>query len=279
MKRLLTLLLLLPLLALGQTNTYSILDSSPTAIEANRINQTMGAVPGYTRVALLGHNPDIPSAGAEDVWEGGGDYPLLAGAAQLEIVSTSVNDTAAGTGTRTVLIQGLDVNWLPISETLTLNGTTPVVTVNTYRRINLLTTVTSGSGGVNAGDLTLRVVSGGSIQSIAKAGYGFGRQAVYTVADGNSLFCGSFNFTVLTPNNTVFSAVFGIQQVSGVGNKRIPVEFQVTSNVPYLHLTQFGLNFAARTTVILRVTTTGQNSTNVTAAAECMLIANGQLRK
>ena len=278
--RLLLAFILAPLLALGQTNSYNVLDSHATAIESNRINQTMGGVPGYTRVALLGHNPNIATAGtAADVWEGGGNYPLLAAASQLEVVSSSTSDAAAGTGARTVLIQGLDANWLPISETVTLNGTTPVTTVNSYLRVNLFTTTTSGSGGQNAGDLTLRVVSAGSTQSIARAGFGFGRQAVYTVADNTSLFCGSFNFTVLTPNNTIFSAVFGIQQVSGTGNKRIPIEFQVTSNVPYLHLTQFGLNFAARTTIILRATSTGQNNTNVTAAAECMLIATGQLRK
>lgn len=278
--RLLLALVLLPALGFAQTNTYNVQDSHATATEANRINQNMGAVPGYTRVALLGHNPNIPTSGtAADVWEGGGNYPLLAAASQLEILSSSAVDTAAGTGARTVLIQGLDANWLSISETVTLNGTTPVTTVNSYLRVNLLTTTSAGSGGQNAGDLTLRVVGGGTTQSIARAGYGFGRDAVYTVADNNTLFCGSFNFTVLTPNNTIFSAVFGIQQVSGTGNKRIPIEFQVTSQVPYLHLTQFGLSFPARTTVILRVTSTGQNSTNVTAAAECMLIATGQIRK
>lgn len=270
---------LMPLLVMGQTNTYTVLDSNATAIEANRFNQSMGAVPGYTRVALLGHNPDIGLGAAEDVWEGGGNYTLLSAASQLELVSASAADAAAGTGARTVLIQGLDANWLPISETITLNGLTPVSTVNSYLRLNLMTTVTSGSGQVNAGDLTLRVAGGGTVQSIARAGYGFGRQAVYTVPDNTSLFCGSFNFTVLAPTKDAFVAVFGIQQVSGVGNKRIPVEFQVTSLQPYLHLTQFGLTFAARTSVILRVTGTGQAATNVTAAAECMLIATGQLRK
>lgn len=278
-----TLLGLFGLLAISeaqsQTNTYNVQDSQSTAIESNRINQSMGGVPGYTRVALLGHNPSIGSGVAADVWEGGGNYPLLAAASQLEVVSTSAADTAAGTGARTVLIQGLDANWLPISETVTLNGTTPVTTVNSYLRVNLFTTTTSGSGKVNAGDLTLRVVAAGATQSIARAGYGFGRQAVYTVADNTSLFCGSFQFSVFTPNNTTFSAVFGIQQISGVGNARIPIEFQVTSTVPYLHLTQFGLTFAARTSVILRVTTTGQASTNVTANAECMLVATGQLRR
>ena len=98
--RLLLALVLAPLLALAQTNSYNVLDSHATAIEANRINQNLGAVPGYTRVALLGHNPDIPAATAEDVWEGGGNYPLLAAASQLEVVSTSASDATAGTGAR-----------------------------------------------------------------------------------------------------------------------------------------------------------------------------------
>ena len=279
MKRLFALLLLLPALVLGQTNNFSILDSAPTAIDSNRIAQNMGFVPGYSRVVLLGHNPSIGSGLAADVWEGGGNYPLLTSASQLEVVSTSASDAIAGTGARTALVSGLDGNWLPVSETVSLNGTTPVTTVNSYMRVNIFTTTSSGSGQVNAGDLTLRVAGAGSTQSIARAGFGYGRQAVYTVPDNTSLFCGSFNFSVLTPNNSIFTAVFGIQQVSGTGNKRIPIEFQVTSNNPYLHLTQFGLTFVARTAVILRVTTTGQASTNVTAAAECMLIANGQLRK
>lgn len=265
--------------AQAQTNSYNVLDSIATAIEANRMNQTLGFVPGYSRVAILGHNPVIGNGAAADVWEGGGNYTLLAAASQLEILSASANDTAAGTGARTVLISGLDANWLVISETLTLNGVTPVQSVNSYLRVNLMTTVTSGSGQVNAGDLTLRVTGGGTTQAIARAGFGFGRQAIYTVPDGFVLYCGSFNFTVLTPSSTVFSAVFGIQQVSGVGNKRIPIEFQVTSNQPYLHLTQFGLNFVARTSVMLRVTLAGQAATNVTAAGECMLIDLLRVRK
>ena len=76
---------------------------------------------------------------------------------QLQITSTSANDTGAGTGAQTVYIEGLsNVNgfWGPISETLTMNGQTPVTTTNTnWWRINKMWVNTSGSTQHNVGDI------------------------------------------------------------------------------------------------------------------------------
>lgn len=279
MKKLLMVLWLFCGMAAAQTNNYGILDSQATAIDLNRVTVNLGGIPGYTRVAIIGHNPSIGNGLAADVWEGGGDYPFLAAASALEVVSASASDTAAGTGARTVLVSGLDSGYNPISETVTLNGTTPVVTVNSYLRVNLFTTTASGSGKKNVGDLTLRVAGAGAVQAIARAGFGFARQGVYTVPTGATLYLGSFNFTVFTPNSSTQSAVFGLASASSTGNYRIPIEFQVTSNGPYLHTTQFGLSFTQKTDVILRVTLANQASTNVTAAAEGVLVTNGMLRK
>lgn len=238
----------------------------------------LGLIPNQTRVAALGHNPDIPVGGAEDVWEGGGNYPFLAAAAQLEVVSTSASDTALGTGARTVLVSGLDANYEVISEVVTLNGLTPVLTTREYLRINVFTTTSSGSGEVNAGDITLRVAGGGAIQSIARAGYGFGRSAVFTVPAGFTLFIKSFLFTVIPPSGaTINIATFGILQRSNTGNRRIALEIPVTSESPYRHDTQLGVTLSQRTDVVLRVTLAGQNGTNVTSAFEGILVSNAAL--
>ena len=95
-----------------------------------------GAFTGYRRVAALGNNPDISVGVAEDVWSGGGDYPFLTVATSLELLSSNVNDTSAGTGAQTVRVDGLDANYVEISQTVTLNGTTPVVLVTPLFRIN-----------------------------------------------------------------------------------------------------------------------------------------------
>jgi len=239
----------------------------------------LAVVPGVTRITALGHNPNIVTQGtAADIWEGGGDYPFLATSNILEVVSASTNDTSAGTGVRTVLISGLDSARAVITETVTLNGTLPVNTVNSFLRVNLFTSVTSGSGGVNAGDITLRVTGGGTTQSIMRAGYGFGRSAVYSIPNGFTLFVTSQVFTILNPSGaTLNSVVCGLQQRSSTGNKRIPLEFQVTSSQPYRHDAHEGIVLAQNTDAVLRITSTGQANTNVSGAFIGFLFDNTKL--
>jgi hypothetical protein len=239
----------------------------------------VGIIANQSRVTALGHNPNIPLAqAAADVWEGGGDYPFLTTASQLEVLSSSANDTAAGTGARTVLISGLSSTYAIISEVITLNGVTPVTTVNSYLRVNIFTTTSSGSGKVNAGDLTLRVISGGSTQSIARAGFGFGRNAIYTVPAGNTLFVQSIVFTISASDpKTTTGCEFAIKQISSTGNARIPLTFQILSTTPYRHEAKFGIVLTEKTDFIIRVTTTGQINSNVTAAMEGVLINNNLL--
>jgi len=78
-------------------------------------------------------------------------------ASQLQITSTSANDTAAGTGAQTVYIEGLiKVNnaWLEATETFTMNGQTPVVsTITNWFRVNKMWVNTSGSLEQNAGTI------------------------------------------------------------------------------------------------------------------------------
>jgi hypothetical protein len=93
-----------------------------------------GNVPG---ASILGSYGELTTAGAVDhhlIWPNPGspDIPVPpSSGVQMSIVSTSVNDTAGGTGTRTVHIHYLDGNLDPQNEEITLNGTTPVLTVAT----------------------------------------------------------------------------------------------------------------------------------------------------
>lgn len=92
---------------------------------------------------------------------GDGVAGLSAGAGEaLEVVSSSANDAAAGTGARTVTIIYLNPSGAVLSETVTLNGTSAVATVATnIWRILDMWCASFGSGGTNAGTITLRVVS------------------------------------------------------------------------------------------------------------------------
>lgn len=76
---------------------------------------------------------------------------------QRSVASASANDTAAGTGARTIRITYLDQTGAgPFTETLTMNGTARVNTVATnICFIEQIEVMTAGSGGVNAGIITL----------------------------------------------------------------------------------------------------------------------------
>jgi len=104
-------------------------------------------------------------------------------AAAVSIVSTSANDAAAGTGARTVEIQGLDADYNLQTSIVTLNGTNAVTTgSDTYIRVFRMKVLTAGTGETNAGNLTASI--GGSNVAQIGAGNGQTLMAVYTIPAG-----------------------------------------------------------------------------------------------
>ena len=94
----------------------------------------------------------------QDLSMAGGTYtghPYTLGET-VHIFSTSASDSALGTGARTVEIKGLDTNRFIISEIITMNGTTPVVSANIYTRVDTLTVLTAGSTGKTVGTIYAR---------------------------------------------------------------------------------------------------------------------------
>jgi hypothetical protein len=83
--------------------------------------------------------------------------------AQRSLVSASANDTAAGTGARTVRITYYTAALAgPFTETVTLNGTTAVNTVATdICYIESMEVLTVGSTGSNVGIISLKAATGG----------------------------------------------------------------------------------------------------------------------
>ena len=78
------------------------------------------------------------------------------GGVQMTLVSTSAQDSAAGTGIRTLRFNYLDADLNPQSEIVALNGTTPVVTVATnVRWVGDLTGLTFGSEKHAVGNITV----------------------------------------------------------------------------------------------------------------------------
>lgn len=235
---------------------------------------TLGRVAGASRMAVYGHRA-TPVAG-DDVWEGGGAYPLQAAATKLEILSASASDTAAGTGARTFVINGLDANFNTISETITMNGVTPVQSALTYLRVNGLTIASSGSGLVNAGDVTLRVTGAGATQAIARAGYGFAKQCVFTVPAGFTLLV-----TDVLPEcggvNTATAIVMAFTRILPNGSIVRTNEYNASTTLLSQRSVITGAVVSAMSTVSLRVSSVVGTPVDGYASINGLLIDNTQL--
>lgn len=132
------------------------------------------------RVNVLGYDADLDDATPGDLWPPGGSYAWPSAEATTTVDSTSTDDDGdpAGTGARTVRVHGLDDTFRPIVEDVTMNGTTAVTCTNTFYRVNFVEVLTAGSGGGNAGVIT--VLHGATVLSHMVIGENRSRCAIYT---------------------------------------------------------------------------------------------------
>ena len=169
------------------------------AYEPFELQVSRGQIQGHSTVIVFGYNPDVDTT-EESVWPDGGTVQHPTVASVLKISSSSTDDTSAGTGARTVHIEGLDGNYDVVSETVTLNGQTAVNTTNSYLYVNSFYVVTAGSGGENAGNINAGtgVVTAGvpaTLYDIIATGYNNRTTGHYCVPAGYTgyMIDGSFS--------------------------------------------------------------------------------------
>lgn len=158
----------------------------------------LNKIPYAEKVQLNGVNTAI-STSAETIWSPGATYAQLLTAAAMEAVSSSANDTAAGTGARTIRVTGIGTLDTAITEDVTLNGATPVALVSTYKAINSVKVLTAGSGLANAGNIDIRTVSGATVKNQISSGasmLGKSTSFLYTIPKSNVGLLSSINVTV-----------------------------------------------------------------------------------
>lgn len=122
------------------------------AYEPFELQVARGQIQGHRSVVVFGFNPDVDTSQVS-VWPLPSLITFPSDALQMTVSSTSANDTSAGTGARTVVVQGLDANYNEVSETVTLNGQTAVTMTTSMLRINYAYVATAGSGNGAAGDI------------------------------------------------------------------------------------------------------------------------------
>jgi hypothetical protein len=242
-----------------------------------------GKEAGMIAVNKFGRNPDIDSAAAEDVWDLGGDWVAPTQERIHDIVSTSGNDDGSpvGTGARTVEIQGLNENWQIVKEIITLNGTTDVPTVNTYRRIFRMKVLTVGALGENVGIITATAQVDGTVTAQISATNNQTLMAIYTIPAGMTgymkCYYGSLNQGSVSPISLVnlrllvkpdasqSDSPFQIKHMFGLsvqGGKPGRHDF-----TPYFPITE-------KSDIKMRVTDITQNDSDVSAGFDLILVDN-----
>lgn len=171
-----------------------------------------GRVEGVYPQNKYGFNPAIVAT-TEDIWSAGGILQLLAAAETMNIVSTDVNDAAAGTGAQTVELAGVDDNYNPLYETIALNGTTPVPTNLSFFRINRMRIQTVGSSLVNLGDITATASVSATTQAQIPALGGSTFKSQFTIPEGHFGIIKSLTFGTL--NNDQVEADLQIRRENG----------------------------------------------------------------
>jgi len=121
----------------------------------------LGNTPGCSTKFVFGRNTNV-STGIEVLWDAGGDYVFYPTVGiEIDCVSTDVDDTAAGTGARSITIEALDSTFNAFTENLVMNGTTPVVLPTLVRRVTKIFSFTSGTSLGNEGTLFCEATVGG----------------------------------------------------------------------------------------------------------------------
>lgn len=162
-----------------------------------------GQVGGASQVNIYGYQASV-STTMVPIWENVSTYTYPASATTMLLYSTSGSDTAVS-----ILINGLDTNYAPISETLVLtNGTTGVTTTKSYIRINSIAVASSTSpvGTIKLGNSAKTEVyaqinlataaGGGSISS------GRSQMNIYTVPAGYTFYLTRVNAYATTDNSS-----------------------------------------------------------------------------
>lgn len=140
-------------------------------------------------VQKFGQNEDVDTATSpEDIWATGGTKTYISTGETVNIASTSINDTAAGTGARTVVITGIDEDYNEITDFITLNGTSNVVTTNSYIEIFRIVVYQAGSLEHNEGTISATTTGTATLLATVEAETGITQQCHYTIPAGYTGF-------------------------------------------------------------------------------------------
>lgn len=184
-------------------------------------------------VIKFAHNPSLAADVEEDIWATGGTRTLVTYAEKVNIASASAADDSGGTGANLIQLDGVDSNEEFVTELVTMDGTTPVQSSTTFKHVHRVLVAYSGSGRVNAGDITLTGATSGATRVVVPSGGGITQMSHYYIPDG-------WNAYLLSQTATV-------QRSSGTGSRdgELTQRFHIFDSNTTLRTLKYGISSAA----------------------------------
>lgn len=244
----------------------------------------LGRYDGQMIISKFGRNPDIDTGTVpEDIWNGGGTYTGFptATAEFLQVVSSSANDTAAGTGARTLRIFYLDANYNmfdangdPLYVDVTLTGIVPVTTATQAMRVYRAYVLTSGTSQSNEGDITIRwAVTTATVFAVLPATFAQTQLSNFTVPDGWTGYMRRVGVSLADTTANTAQMVLRVREFNS-NTFRNMRPFSVSTSASFERDYFGGLKFPEKTDVILRCTSVVNNNAVVLCDYAIHLVRN-----
>ena len=185
------------------------------------INIARGLIRGTTVIHKFGRNPSVGGA-PETIWEQGGIYTYLTVASTVYVSGADAQDSAAGTGARTVTVLGLDASYNEIEETLTVDG---AVSTKSFLRVYRAFVASSGSLQTNKGAVLVSTGASGGGTVLADIGvigtgttFGLGQTqlALYTIPAGKTGYLCNWNVGIGAYNDTATATLYTREAGNGL---------------------------------------------------------------
>ncbi len=230
-----------------------------TEIQRNNVDK-------FSSVNKFGVSSTIGSSKAE-IWDSSGRYTFLSSAETLRVVSTSADDTSAGTGAQKIKIQGLDSSWALQEEEVSLNGTTAVTTTNSFIRTFRAFVTKAGTKDVNAGDITISSSTSSKTQAVIKNGNNQALMSIYTIPVASTGYLTDYYVSV--PKSRETESILEIREPDGV----FKLEHQVfTVEQSFEYKFEFPVKIPAKSDIIITSRSLDGVTANVSGGFDLIVV-------